>query len=150
MQRLSLAILSILFFCLTVSSQSPVVWKTSVVMTDDTHGVFTAEAQLQDGWHMYGFEIDQGDPVPLSIDLSQSAGIAFQGQIKASIQPIVAYDEMFRLKLEWWVGNVAFSQEFKVVDKDLAIIVGTIKYMACDGVSCMPPKKENISLKINH
>ncbi|MCF0182519.1 MAG: sugar transporter, partial [Muribaculaceae bacterium] len=65
MHALLVAVLS-----LNAQIVNPVKWATQVKMTDDTHGVVTMTATIDNGWHMYATEIPEGGPVATSVEFS--------------------------------------------------------------------------------
>lgn len=131
------------------AAQTPAVrWRTTVKMTSPTEGTVTVRALIGQGWHLYGFELPDGGPKPTVFDFLKSRGVEFTGDVKPSVKPVSAVDPLFRKTLEWWDANVAFSRSFKVTDRAAAHIGLSIRYMACDGNQCMPPKTENISVAV--
>ncbi len=131
------------------AAQTPAVrWRTTVKMTSPTEGVVTVRALVGQGWHLYGFDLPDGGPKPTVFDFSKSKGVEFTGVVTPSTKPVSAVDPLFKKTLQWWDANVSFSRTFKVTDRAGAHIGLSIKYMACDGNQCMPPKTENISVAV--
>ena len=58
---------------------TPVKWTSEVKMTDDSHGVMTFTATIDDGWHMYSTNLPKGGPQPLSITLDTADGVTLDG-----------------------------------------------------------------------
>lgn len=138
-----------MILCVSSIAQSPAVrWRTAVKMTSATEGTVTVRALVGQGWHLYGFDMPDGGPKPTVFDFSKSTGVEFVGDIAASSSPVEAVDPLFKTTLQWWDSNVAFTRKFKVTDPSAARIGLSIRYMACDGNRCMPPKTENISVAV--
>lgn len=138
-----------LFFVAMVSwAQSPIKWSASFKMIDEVNGVVTFKASIANGLHLYGIDIPAGGPVPTSFNFNNSQGIDFVDSPIPSVKPIIAYDDVFGLELNWWEREVSFKQKFIVKNDKEAIIDCVVKYMACDNKSCLPPRKEHIQLKV--
>ena len=135
----------------TASAQSTpaVKWRSFVKMTSPTEGVLTIKAIIADGYHIYGTKANANSgPRPTSFDFKASTGIRFIGDFKPSVKAATVFDKAFNTKLEMWSGTVTFTRKFRVTDAKNAIMTGQISYMACNGASCMPPKKESVRLTV--
>jgi thiol:disulfide interchange protein DsbD len=146
-----IALLLVAFMAIiTVQAQqpNPIKWRTTVKMTSKTEGVVTFKAIIGEGWHLYGMDIPEGGPKSTSFDLSASTGIKLVGKVTASTTPMSRKDDIFGMTLTYWEKNVSFAQKFKVTKKKEAKVQATITYMGCNDQTCMPPKKENISVAV--
>ncbi len=149
MKRFITAFIAMMILTAVAAAQTPAVrWRTTVKMTSPTEGVVTVRALVGQGWHLYGFDLPDGGPKPTVFDFSKSKGVEFTGVVTPSTKPVSAVDPLFKKTLQWWDANVSFSRTFKVTDRAGAHIGLSIKYMACDGNQCMPPKTENISVAV--
>ncbi len=149
MKRFITAFIAMMILTAVAAAQTPAVrWRTTVKMTSPTEGVVTVRALVGQGWHLYGFDLPDGGPKPTVFDFSKSKGVEFTGVGTPSTKPVSAVDPLFKKTLQWWDANVSFSRTFKVTDRAGAHIGLSIKYMACDGNQCMPPKTENISVAV--
>lgn len=147
MRRIIFIMMAAVFSMTCAIAQNPIKWRSSVKMTTADEGVITMKAIIQPGWHLYGLDLPKGGPKATTFDFTQSTGIELTGEITPSSKPVETLDKMFDLKLNWWDANVTFTQQFKVTGKTPAI-KGVITYMGCNNETCMPPRKENISLSI--
>lgn len=148
MKKALVMLIAAISIVLTAQAQSPVRWRTTVKMTSETEGVVTIKALISDGWHLYGLQMPEGGPKPTSFDFSGSNGIKTDGEIRPSESPIEQVDPLFGKKLSWWDRNVAFTQNFILIDKKDARVKVSISYMSCNGESCTPPKSESVSAPI--
>jgi thiol:disulfide interchange protein DsbD len=128
--------------------ESPIRWQVTVKMTSADSGVATFKARISDGWHLYGFKLPEGGPKSTVIDMSQSTGISFTGELKPDRAPIKVHDTMFDLDLTWWDSDIAFRRPFKVTDAAKARLAGKITYMGCNDETCSPPKTQAFDKKI--
>lgn len=144
-----------LFILLAVSlglyaqTVNPVVWTTSVSANSQTgEGVITFTADIEDGYHIYGFTQHKGGPRATSITINQTDGVATDGPLTASVDPVRKFSDQFSLNVEEWSGTITFTQHFTFHKNSTGTITGTIEYMACKGNACLPPKKETFSENI--
>ncbi len=146
MKRL-LAISALCLLCaISVVAQivTPVKWKSAVRLTDDTHGIVTFTATIDDGWHMYSTETVADGPVPTSVDWKELRGVKLEGTIVPDHKPQRHHDPNFGVDLSWWTGRVTLSQRFTVTGGDYSI-KGTVSYMSCNDTQCSSPAKEPFS-----
>ncbi|MBO4871281.1 MAG: thioredoxin family protein [Muribaculaceae bacterium] len=123
---------------------NPVHWKNAVKMTDDTHGVVTFTAAIDDGWHLYDINLPDGGPVPTTVEWKKLEGVKLDGPLKASAKPHEEYDNSFDMNLRWWTGGVTLSQPFTVTAERYNL-GGTVRYMACNDKTCTSPTTESFS-----
>lgn len=127
----------------TAAAQRPVhvKWTTSVEATSATEGVITWSADIESGWHIYGFSDDS--PFPTTFEVDSVAGLEFTAAVQASVEPTIHVDETLKMKLPWWQGAVQFSRPFRLAaGMQGATLRGTISYMACTDESCTRPEHE--------
>ena len=125
---------------------TPVKWTSEVNMTDDTHGVMTFTATIDNGWHMYSMNLPKGGPEPLSINVENCDGVTLDGALTPSAAPHEQVDNVFHMKLGWWTKGVTLTQAFTATKTDYTI-EGYLKYMVCNDVTCQAPTKEQFTFK---
>jgi hypothetical protein len=149
MKKIAFLITAIIISVMSAVAQNPIKWRSSVKMTNATEGVLTVKAVVTEGWHLYGTKLPDGGPKATVLDFSDSKGVKFSGDFKASAKPTEKMDEMFGIKLNYWGSTVSFTRKFKLTGKKAdAAINGKITYMACNDENCQPPKTESVTLKI--
>lgn len=148
--RLLTALIVITIFGIAATAQNqPIRWRTTAKMTSPTEGILTVRAIISDGWHLYDMTLPKGGPVPTTLDFSKSTGIKWLGQFKTSSKPVSSHDASFDMTLRWWKKDVIFTRQFRLTgDVSDASIDGIINYMACNGSTCNPPKKQTVKLKV--
>lgn len=150
--RLTVIIFSLLTIFLATYGQqpeSPITWRAKAKMITETEGVLTLRANLSPGWHLYGTSLPEDGPIPTTFDFSASEGIRFIDDFKPSVAPETKADPNFGLELNWWESNVTFTRNFVVTgEPDKARIVGTVRFMGCNDMNCMPPATVNFDIKV--
>ncbi len=148
MKRLTSLVILIICFTAGLNAQivNPVSWST--VLTTDSikgEGSILITADIQDGYHIYGFEQVKNGPIATSISFEPTS-VTLVGELTPSAKPTKKFSDQFNLDIEEWSGKVIFTQKFKYAVGSSAQISGTIKYMACKGNACFPPAKETFNL----
>ena len=128
----------------------PIHWSANVEMTSEKSGVITLDAQIDEGWHLYGLTLPEGGPNATTISFTLPTGVILDGEVSASEKPIEKLDEIFQMPLSWWASDVAFTQKFNVADGTelpLAIEV-SVGFQGCNDQTCVAPKTETFDLTI--
>ncbi len=149
MQRLYSIILSLMMFAFGANAQmlEPIVWSSSIKMTSNNEGVMTFKASIEDGWHLYSFDLPENGPNATKISFEKTSGIELLGEIVPSRQPIDTVDLVFNIRVGWWDADVKFSQKFKVLEEGKYDIAGEIYFQACNGETCIAPTTETFDFK---
>lgn len=127
---------------------SPIKWAASFEMVNEREGIVVLKADIEDGWHLYGMDLPKGGPQATAFDFGSSVGVKFVGEIKPSANPVEKNDEIYQLKLNWWDSSVTFSRRFVVVENKEHKINIEVVYMGCNDHSCLPPRRDKLSLEI--
>lgn len=151
--RLTL-IFTVLLLCMGIASASdaiePVRWRTFVRPAADGSFSLSIRALVSPGWHLYGLEMPETGPKPTVINIKESTGVQFTGELKPLREPLKMTDPLFGIELPWWDSNIEFVVPFIVTNPDSARIKARITFMTCDGNTCRPPKTENFSFPVNN
>lgn len=138
-----------LFLTFTASlfgQESPVEWSFSLGSSGDTYAVL-AEAEVADGWYIYSQFLDEGGPIPTSFNLETTSAVELVGAPTESGNKLSGFDELFGMEVTKYAKQASFSQGFKVAD-GTEQLVGTIRFMACTNMKCLPPNNVDIVLPI--
>lgn len=126
----------------------PIHWSANVTMSSEKAGVITLDAQIDEGWHLYGLSLPEGGPNPTTIDFTLPAGVTLDGEIVVSEKAIEKLDEIFQMPLSWWASDVSFTQKFVVADGvsvpfNIGVSVG---FQGCNDETCVAPKTETFDI----
>lgn len=141
--KLYIKFLLLLIFVFSASTTKadvvePVKWKTSIVQIDETTFEVTFKATIDKGWHLYGLEIPEGGPYPVTFNYIDSSIFDEIGKPQSSVKPEKKFDNTFEMDLELYHGSVVFTQKLKTKEKNPEI-TGYVEFMACDDSRCLPP-----------
>ena len=130
------------FFCflifalssLAIQAQEKVKWEVSYSKEKNSI-LFTAS--IAEGWHLYSQNINNDiGPVPTSFTFVTADGVKLIDKV-VEPTPIREYDENFEANLDFFKSTVTFTQ--KIDKKSNGKVTGTITYMVCNDVMCLPP-----------
>lgn len=154
--RIFLLIISICLFTIGVKGQTQSVeWSASIEGPSDGVATVTVNGTISDGWHIYGFEMpslgqEAGVPDPTSISFDLPEGVIPDGDLIKTGNESMHFDDFMNLNLPWLVGQVSFTQKFKVDKNASGSITGVVNYMACTEKSCTPPARFEFDLQVGN
>lgn len=144
----SIAILLLTFIGAFSQIKTPIKWNNKVEMTSAKEGDFVFVVTVDQGWHLYGFNLPEGGPKSTNIIFDKNDNVELIGSIVPSIPPTEKVDPIFSLQLSWWDSNVTFKQKFRIKEDVKTTITGRIEFQGCNNESCIAPTKEVFSLAV--
>ena len=145
---LTLSVLLLSTFSLFAQNITPIKWSETVEMTSQTEGKIIFDVKIENGWHLYGFNLPEGGPKPTKITFDKVDGVELVGDLTSSKQPVKKFDKTFNLDLTWWDSDLKIEQAFRLSDKAVREITGKIEYQGCNDQSCVAPAKELFAVKV--
>ena len=137
-----------LMFSLTASSQilKPVKWSYVAKKTSATEAVLYIKADIQDGWHIYSQNMEEGGPVKTSFTFSPSKVYTLNGK---TIEPkgITRFEKTFDMNVTYFEKSVVFQQKIKFKGSD-PVVKGAVEFMVCDDKQCLPPETVEFSISV--
>ncbi len=127
----------------------PVKWQISGKQTDRQTVRMEFKALIDNGWHLYGSEIEGNGPVPTSVFYEDSSLFKSIGPLVPDNPPESVYDPNFGIKLPYYDHTVTFTQTLVTQSAIPPAIKGFIEYMCCDDKTCIPPVQEDFSVPFN-
>lgn len=144
----SIAILLLTFIGAFSQIKTPIKWNNKVEMTSAKEGDLVFVVTVDQGWHLYGFNLPEGGPKSTNIIFDKNDNVELIGSIVPSIPPTEKVDPIFSLQLSWWDSNVTFKQKFRIKEDVKTTITGRIEFQGCNNESCIAPTKEVFSLEV--
>jgi thiol:disulfide interchange protein DsbD len=127
---------------------NPVKWTFDTQIVSDNKIDLVFKASIDKGWHMYGLNMPDGGPYPVSFNYYDTACFEISGNPVAVIRPVVKYEEILGMKLEILEGNGLFKQRIKRLTGKEFFVSGFVEYMACDDKTCTPPLEQEFTLLV--
>ncbi|MDX9812356.1 MAG: cytochrome c biogenesis protein CcdA [Bacteroidales bacterium] len=125
----------------------PATWEFSFEKTGDDSYEIVIKAEIERGSHIYSMEVPEGGPIPTSVVFDSLPGYVLEGDPWEVSTPEEAFDEAFDMNIKSFSGSAEFRQKISVVGEG-TIVKGTVNYMACNNVTCSPPKDVEFELTI--
>ncbi len=139
----------ILYFIYSfVQTPDPVKWNFFSKKVDADSSDIHMRASIAKGWHLYS-QINEGGPGPSSVHLEKNKIFKPIGDIKELGKRERKYEKLFKAYVMEFSSSVDFVQRMERKDTGNAIITGVVKYIACNGTLCLPPKELPFSITIN-
>ncbi|MBK8701638.1 MAG: hypothetical protein IPN29_19625 [Saprospiraceae bacterium] len=136
------------FFATSMANaqKPPVKWSFELNKSGQGTVSFTAVAQIENGWNIYGVYMSDEGPIPTAFDFEKIENGVLDGHIIEKSEKISAYDELFEMDVIKFKKKAEFDQLFK--GKEGLKVAGTVTYMACDSKKCLPPASVPFELKL--
>ena len=144
--------LLLLFSFLTLSANSqiydPVTWNFGYERKGDNLYELVFTAAIEEGSHIYSMDIPEGGPIPTSFSFDTVPGFSLLGKVFEVKNPEEIFDEAFEMKIKSFSNNAEFRQKITGSSPSFTVS-GAVNYMACNNVTCSPPKDVEFEIKIS-
>ena len=126
-------------FSITVDEgiSQPVKWQTSIKKISNSEAEFSLKAKIDDGWHIYGLDIEDGGPIATNLVFNEEKHNVGDLQILGEL--LEGHDSVFDMMVSKFKKEVEFVQKLRL-DED-GEITGFIEFMACEEGRCLPPEE---------
>src|SRR5699024_818591 len=104
--------------------------------------IFTAD--IDPGWSVYSQFLDEGGPVPTSVNYETEGGFELIGDTKESGLKNESFDELFGMDVIKFSERMVLTQKIKV-NPGTTELSGYVEYMTCDDNRCLPPMPADFS-----
>ncbi|HUL75321.1 MAG TPA: cytochrome c biogenesis protein CcdA [Vicinamibacterales bacterium] len=133
------------------AAQNPVHWSAAPVTAVPGKSVnIVLTARIDDGWHLYGLNEPPG-PSPLTLSFDKTGPFRLSGAVTEST-PTKKLDPNFGAVTEYHEGTATFTLPFGVASslpRGPQSFKITVNFQVCNDTVCLPPKDEEITVKIN-
>ena len=145
----SLLLMAVLFHTEQAAAQiqEPVKFKTSYVEGDGQSMEVRFTATIDDGWHLYSTNIEEG-PIAAAVTFEQLEGAEAGELTFTDGEEIEHYDDMFGMVVRYFEHGVTFVQPLtNIADKALLNATGYLEFGACNDMNCLPPTKVRFAIE---
>lgn len=102
------------------------------------------EGVIDDGWHVYGADFQDGGPQRATVTLEKQEGVRPLGGIRTVGDVHRGMDPIFGMEVETVEKKVTFIQAYELT-ADRYDIAGYLTYGACNDENCIPPTSVEFS-----
>lgn len=146
--RLKIGLLLLLATPVLVQAQilDPVKWDYTAQKINDSTYALHIKASIDPGWHVYSQNAGDG-PIPTSFTFDNDPQVKLLGNVEEKGKEIRTYDKVFKSPLRFYANSVDFVQKVNV--KGNTTLKGTLEFMVCNDVNCLPPKDVPFSFQLS-
>lgn len=148
MRKLALVLALAVFGFSAASAQilTPVKWQFGAKKLNDKEAVIIMKAVIEDGWHIYSQNVEDGGPVKTSFTFDASKDFTLNGKT-IEPKPKTKFEEVFGMDVPYFSKEVVFQQKVKL-NKGQTTVKGYVEFMACDAERCLPPDEVPFAIAI--
>ena len=143
------SIATIIFSCLFLKAQDPVKWNFTAKKIDSKTYEIHLTALLEGEWHLYSQKTPDGGPDATEILFAKNPLLKFDGDVKEIGDLEEHFEPLFGVKVRQYSDKVSFVQVIKLKAAAKTNVSGTVNFMTCNDVQCIPTKKQAFSIKLN-
>ena len=114
--------------------ENNVKWKYSAEKADNGEIILHFNATIDKTWHMYGLDLPEGGPQSTVFTFTPDKGYKVIGKMGFKPAPTEEFDEVFKLKIKYFVGKAEFTQRIQPLGAK--VVKGTIEYQTCKEGTC--------------
>ena len=150
MKKLLYFLLLFTVFNTTLNGQilEPVKWSTTVEKISDSDFDLVIKATIDKGWHLYAQSIPDDGPIPTTFSFQQQEDIFQLVGNPTEEKGVEDFDKVFEMNIKYFENSATFKQRIRVLTSDNIEIVGTVEFMVCDDMRCLPPTEEEIKFSV--
>jgi thiol:disulfide interchange protein DsbD len=127
---------------------NPVSWDFSFEKKGDKKYELIFSAAIEKNSHIYSMDIPEGGPIPTSFRFDTLSGFKLDGNPYEVTKPIELLDEAFGFRIKTFSTKAEFRQKITAVEPSFTV-TGAVNFMACNNVTCSPPKDVDFVIKIS-
>ena len=131
-----LTLFAVVFATVLFAQPQPVKWSTSYEVQDSYIKVIV-HADIEEGWHLYSQNLEDGGPIPTSFYLDTSSAFAPMSSWSEG-EPHVEYDPNFEMDLAFFSESADFTILLEPKEADFTV-KGELEFMVCNDQMCLPP-----------
>ncbi|MBT8385079.1 MAG: protein-disulfide reductase DsbD N-terminal domain-containing protein, partial [Bacteroidia bacterium] len=146
MKKLLYFLLLITVFNTSLNGQilEPVKWSTTVEKISDSDFDLVIKATIDKGWHLYAQSIPDDGPIPTTFSFVQQDHTFQLIGNPTEEKGVEDFDKVFEMNIKYFENSATFKQRIRVLTDDNIKIIGTVEFMVCDDMRCLPPTEEEI------
>jgi thiol:disulfide interchange protein DsbD len=145
-----LFVVFVLAFLQSTSAQvlDPIDWKFEYNWVSDKEIDLVFRAEIENKWHLYSQDIDEGGPIPTSFTFNPSEHYQLSGKTLEISKLEIIHDPSFGMDLKMFSHEAVFKQKILLLTDQDFVLAGNIEYMSCDDKRCLPPDNEEFTFDL--
>jgi thiol:disulfide interchange protein DsbD len=143
--------LFLIFILISISASSqifdPAVWNFGYEDKGNNVYEIIISATIEEGSHIYSMDIPGGGPIPTSIRFDSVSSWTPEGDSYEVSSPEEVFDEAFGMNIKSFSNKAEFRQKIRG-NVPAFTVTGAVNYMACNNVTCSPPRDVEFEINI--
>jgi len=135
------------FYC--IAQTSPVRWVFAAKKIADKTYELRLTATVAAPWHIYSQETPEGGPLPTKISFTKNPLVTLESSPQEKGKLIKKFEEVFDVNVLYFDRDAEFVQLVKLKSNVKTRISGSIEFMACNDVQCLPPSQVPFQIELN-
>ena len=124
----------------------PVDWSFKAERVSETEAKLIFTANIEEGWHLYSQNIDEGGPIPTSFVFQELGRAKLKGKV-AEGEGHTEMDPNFEMVVKYFEDEVDFIQTVEL-SGSATNIKGELEFMVCNDERCLPPDYVPFEFKV--
>jgi hypothetical protein len=138
------------FFSITGFSQDPVSWKYSAKKIGDKVYELRITATIRPPYHIYSQQnSEDGITLPTKIRFINNPLLKMEGRLNESGDLITRHEPELDIDVKYYANKVEFVQRISLKEDAKTNVSGSIEFMACTDVYCLPPSIVSFNIHLN-
>jgi thiol:disulfide interchange protein DsbD len=120
--------------------QKPAKWSVSARRVSPGEAELLFSAAIEKSWIVYSVSVPEDGPMPIAVTLAESDSYRPAGKLVELSAPKEKHDEMFGMRVKYFVGSVKLSQRVALSGAAAAApltVSGVIEYQCCNDMECV-------------
>ena len=131
---------------LSAQFPEPVKWNIDLVKINDSEADVVLTATIEDGWNIYGQDVDDGGPVPTTITFESNVDLV--GKAKEEGYKKEGMDALFDMNVIKFLSDKPYVLTQRIKTNGLDKVTGYLNFMCCDNEKCLPPTDVEFDLAV--
>ena len=131
---------SLLTLLLQAQMVNPVHFSSQLKMLDGDEAEIVFTATIDEGWHVYSTDLDDGGPISATFNVVKMDGVETVGKLKARGNVAKQFDKLFDMEVRFFEHKATFVQKIRFTKQQYTIDC-FLEYGACNDEMCMPPSQ---------
>ncbi len=149
MQKKILFLAALILTAGWVGAQKPYTWSFVAKKAADKTYEIHCRVEINPPWHTYSQFTPEGGPVPTKFEFSKNPLYTLAGPVKELGKLQTRHEEVFAVDVKYFDGKVDFVQRVKLKGNAKTNFSGSVEFMVCNDVQCLPPTTEKFTLALN-
>lgn len=135
-------------FLLNAQIFDPVNFKYEVKSVDGDIYELLITAHIDEAWHLYSQNVDEGGPIPTTFTFETVEGLSLIGGVQEP-EGHTVQDPVFEMEIKFFETKAVFRQRFEINDTLIKTINFSVEYMVCNDTQCLPPETKTYTVSLS-